>query len=177
MSVRPLCTEPHPVLRMKARRIETFGEGLRRLARDLIETMYANDGIGLAAPQIGEDVQVFVANPSQEQGQELVVINPVLEAVNGRAAIVEGCLSLPDIWERVKRSARVRVSGQDLRGKPLAVESGGLLAIVLQHEFDHLQGRLFVDRLAWYRRRLIALRGTCGRRRGARRSNRSAARG
>ena len=153
MSVQALCCEPHPVLRSKARPVSMFTDDIRQLARDLIETMYANDGVGLAAPQIGQDVQVFVANPSQARGRELVVVNPALETARGRTANIEGCLSLPTIWERVKRAAHVRMSGQDLGGKPQVIEAEGLLAVVLQHEFDHLQGRLFIDRLSWFRRR------------------------
>ena len=152
-----LCIDPHPVLRKKARRIEAVTNEIRRLAREMIETMYAHDGIGLAAPQIGEDLQLFVANPSQRRGQEVVVINPVLEASRGRTAITEGCLSLPQIWERVTRAAQIRLTGQDVRGKPLTMETGGLLAIVLQHEVDHLQGRLFIDRLSIIRRVRVAV--------------------
>ena len=153
MAVHSLCIAPHPVLRTKARPVAAFTAEVRGLARDLIETMYANDGIGLAAPQIGRDLQLFVANPSQHRGRELVVVNPVLSAIRGRTAIVEGCLSLPDVWERVRRSSHVRLRGQDASGKPLDLEADGLLAVVLQHEFDHLQGRLLIDRLSWFRRR------------------------
>ncbi len=158
MSVQRLCVAPHPVLRTKAKRVDAFTKDLQRLARDLIDTMYANDGIGLAAPQIGRDIQLFVANPSQERGRELVVANPVLEQTKGRAAIVEGCLSLPKFWERVKRASRVQLSGQDVFGKPMTVQAEGLLAIVLQHEWDHLQGRLFIDRLSWFRRHRLERR-------------------
>ena len=158
MAVRSLCVEPHPVLRAPAQPIERWTDEVRRLARDLIDTMYANDGIGLAAPQIGRGVQVFVANPSRERGRELVVINPILESRRGRASVVEGCLSLPSIWERVGRAAHVRVRGQDLAGSPIEVAAEGLFAIVLQHEFDHLQGRLFVDRLSWFRRQRVERR-------------------
>ena len=153
MSVLPLCLEPHPVLRAHARPVHTFSRELRQLAEDLIDTMYANDGIGLAAPQVGREVQLFVANPTQRRGEELVVVNPTLEQVSGRATMVEGCLSLPKVWEKVKRSARIRLAGQDVAGKPLKVEAEGLLAIILQHEWDHLQGQLFIDRLSWFRRR------------------------
>ena len=156
--ILPLCLEPSPVLRAKARLIDTFSKNLQRFADDLVETMYANDGIGLAAPQVGRNLQLFVANPSRARGRELVVANPVLSAAHGRAQVVEGCLSLPSVWERVRRAARVRLNGQDVRGKPLAIEADGLLAIVLQHEFDHLQGRLFVDRLSWLRRWRLGLR-------------------
>ncbi len=159
--VRPLCVAPHDVLRTPAQPVRLFTKEIRLLVHDLIETMYANNGIGLAAPQVGCSIQAFVVNPSAQRGREVVVINPRLDASRGRAAIVEGCLSLPNIWERVKRAARVRVSGQDARGKPLTVEADGLLAIVLQHEFDHLQGRLLIDRLSWFRRRHLR-RGTDG---------------
>ena len=155
MAVQRLCALSHPVLRGSARPIEAFSSELRKLARDLMDTMYAHDGIGLAAPQIGRDVQVFVANPSQARGRELVVVNPVVETRRGRMTIVEGCLSLPDIWHRVRRAARIRMRGQDVAGAPITLEAEGMLAIVLQHEFDHLQGRLFIDRLSWFQRRRL----------------------
>ena len=158
MSVRPLCIEPHHMLRQSAKRVEDFTEDIHRLAQDLIDTMYTNDGIGLAASQIGRAVQMFVVNPWQERGRELIVVNPVVERAEGRTAVIEGCLSLPNIWDRVRRSARVRMSGQDASGKPLAIDAEGLLAIVLQHEFDHLHGRLFIDRLSWFRRRRLGKR-------------------
>ncbi len=152
MSVQPLCQEPHPVLRSLAKPVQAFTDEIRRLGEDLIDTMYAHDGIGLAAPQIGRALQAIVVNPSQVSGREVVLINPVLEAAEGRAGIVEGCLSVPKVWHRVSRAARVRVRGHDPAGHSLTVDAKGLLAIVLQHELDHLQGRLFVDRLSWVRR-------------------------
>ena len=164
MSVLPLCMEPHPVLRSKARRVESFTNEIRRLARDLTETMYANQGIGLAAPQVGRALQVFVANPTQQRGREVVVVNPVLGACRGRASVTEGCLSVPNVWERVRRASDVRLSGQDVFGKPMTLDAEGLLAIVLQHEFDHLQGRLFIDRLSWFRRARMAARARMGAR-------------
>lgn len=155
MSVQSLCVEPDGVLRQPARPVAAFTNDLRRLARDLIDTMYAHDGIGIAAPQVGHAVQVFVANPGQRRGQELVVVNPVLVRAEGRAAMVEGCLSVPKIWERVHRAAAVHMTGHDLFGQPLVIQADGLLAVVVQHELDHLQGRLFVDRLPWYHRRRV----------------------
>ena len=155
MAVQPLCVLPDAVLRQRARPVERFTSELRALARDLIDTMHANDGIGLAAPQIGQDRQVFVANPTQARGRELVIVNPVLELAGGRAGIVEGCLSLPDVWYKVRRAARVRLRGQDVAGAAVAFDAEGVLAIVLQHEWDHLQGRLFIDRLTWFQRRRL----------------------
>jgi peptide deformylase len=143
------------MLRETARPVTAFTRSLQRLARDLVDTMYAHDGIGLAAPQVGEGVALFVASPTQARGGELIVANPVLEAARGRTAMTEGCLSLPEVWGRVTRAARVRLRGQDLAGRPLVLEAEGLLAVVLQHEADHLQGRLFIDRLSWLRRRRL----------------------
>jgi peptide deformylase len=160
MSVRPLCAASHPVLHRAASPVDRFTKELRQLARDLIDTMYAHDGIGLAAPQVGLGLRVFVANPSQERGRELVVVNPQLELLEGRAAVVEGCLSLPRVWERLRRVAHDRRRGQDVSGKPLYVRADGLLAVIFQHECDHLQGRLFIDRLPWFRR-LRALTKAC----------------
>ncbi len=156
MAIRPLCELSHQALRQSAQPITHFSHEVRQLAHDLIDTMYAHDGIGLAAPQIGRSVQMFVANPTQRRGQELILVNPVLQEHRGRHAIVEGCLSLPNVWERVRRAARVWMSGCDLSGKPLEIHADGLLAIVLQHEFDHLQGHLLIDRLSWFRRRRLA---------------------
>ena len=153
MADLPLCVLPDPILRQKARPVTAFDGALQRLVEDLIETMYAHDGIGIAAPQVGRNLQVFVANPSRTRGRELVLVNPALERRSGSARVVEGCLSVPDVWERVARAARVRVCGSDSLGHPVAADADGLLAIVLQHELDHLQGRLFVDRLPWLRRR------------------------
>lgn len=152
MSVRSVRVEPDPVLRAPARPVQEFSGETARLVKDLIETMHANDGIGIAAPQIGASVQVFVANPSQRRGCELVVINPVVDEARGRAGVVEGCLSVPDVWDRVTRAAAVHLHAQDVCGKPLELQAEGLLAIVLQHELDHLKGRLFIDRVPWFRR-------------------------
>ena len=152
----PLRLVPDPVLRAKATPVESFTRETRRLVQRLIQTMYANDGIGLAAPQVGIGVRLFVANPSQQRGHEIVIANPALDFAKGSAGIVEGCLSVPDVWERVKRASHIRMTGRDEFGKPLVIEASGLLAIVLQHEFDHLQGALFINRLSWLKRRRLS---------------------
>ena len=164
MSVQPLCQVLHPVLRSPSRPVQMFGDELQRLVADLIDTMHAHDGVGLAAPQIGCLVQVLVADPSRQASTALVVANPRLDLVSGRTAIVEGCLSVPKVWRRIRRSARVRLLGQNTKGQPLKLEAEGLLAVVLQHEFDHLHGRLFIDRLPWYRRPVWSLRSRSPRR-------------
>ena len=155
MTARVVCIEPDPALRLHSRPVDAFGPELAALAADLIETMYANDGIGIAAPQVGCDLQLFIANPTREQGRELIVVNPRLSVSGGRIDAVEGCLSVPDVWGRVRRAQRVRILGQDIAGTPFDFEAEGLLAIVLQHETDHLQGRLFIDRLPWIRRQWL----------------------
>jgi peptide deformylase len=171
MAALALCCEPHPALRARAKPVERVTQEMRQLVRDMIDTMYEHDGIGLAAPQVGQDLQLFVANPSQERGRELVIMNPSLEAIRGRTKVMEGCLSLPNVWARVARSATVRLRGLDLAGKPLTMDAQGLLAVVFQHEFDHLQGRLFIDRLPWWRRAQLRLKRQLppARRAGARR--------
>ena len=146
---------PDSILRHPAQRVRIFSEPLRQLAQDLIDTMYAYDGIGLAAPQIGESLAVFVANPSKTRGQELVIANPVLTAPRGRLVETEGCLSIPQLWARVRRAQRLRLSGQGLMGESIDVDVQGLLAITCQHEVDHLQGTLFIDRLLWFERRRL----------------------
>lgn len=152
MSTLPLCLEPDPILRAVAEPVKRITPDIRRLARDMIQTMVDHDGIGLAAPQVGQGLQLFIANPSQEEGRDLVVVNPMIQPVRGRVSIMEGCLSLPHIWERVRRHQVVRLQGRDLAGRAIDFEVDGLLAIVLQHEVDHLQGHLFIDRLSWLKR-------------------------
>ncbi len=163
MSVHPLCLAPHPTLRQPAQPIDEFTKQLRRLAADMIDTMHPHDGCGLAATQIGLNIQLFVANASRHRGKELIVTNPVIATAQGRAAVIEGCLSVPNLWERVTRAARVRITGQDLWGKPMSCDAEGLLAIILQHEIDHLQGRLFLDRLSWQQRCFLTLRRLAAR--------------
>lgn len=153
MSILDLCYEPHPVLHAQARPVTQITGETHALVRNMIETMYAHDGIGLAAPQVGCDLQIFIASPAQQRGKEIVVLNPRLEPIHGQASIREGCLSLPNVWDHVRRSEVVRLRGQNLSGKPISLEVDGLLAIVFQHEVDHLEGRLFIDHLSWFKRR------------------------
>lgn len=160
MRVQPLRIEPDPLLHLPTHPVKVFTEELRVLVADMIGTMHANNGIGIAAPQVGQLVRLFVANPSRRTGAELVVVNPELDALKGRVTVTEGCLSVPGFWADVKRAKKVRLRGQDPSGRKLELEAEGMLAIVLQHEFDHLQGKLFVERLPWYRRRLLRRRLT-----------------
>lgn len=148
MAIKPLCCVPYGGLRTPASPITRFTNDLRALVQDLMDTMCANDGVGLAAPQIGKGVRVFVASPSGRRDDAVTVINPVLEKGRGRNGVVEGCLSVPEVWGHVPRWASVSLRGRDPAGRPLRIRAKGLLAIILQHELDHLDGRLFIDRLA-----------------------------
>lgn len=152
-----------PILRQPARAVREFSEALRRLAQDLIDTMYAHEGIGLAAPQIGESLAVFVVNPSRTRGQEIVIVNPVVSAPRGRRVVTEGCLSIPHLWAQVRRASQLHLRGQNLAGEPIERNLEGLLAVACQHEVDHLHGTLFIDRLSWReRRRLRRHLAACG---------------
>lgn len=153
MAIRTIRTYPDPVLRNKTSRINTIDGSVERLIEDLVETMHAAPGVGLAANQVGVPLQLAVIDLSsrEERGQRhplLVIINPEILSLEGSLAEEEGCLSIPDYAEKVKRAARVRVRAQDRHGKFFELESDGLLAKALQHEIDHLNGILFVDRLS-----------------------------
>jgi peptide deformylase len=154
MSVLPLVPSTDPLLRAPADPVPRVDGAVRALVDDLVEQIAAQEGIGIAAPPVGRSLQVFVANPSQVRGHERVLINPVMEALRGRSAVVEGCLSVPEVWERVTRASWVRLRGLDREGRVISLEAEGLLAIILKHECDHLQGRLFLDRISFVRRLL-----------------------
>jgi len=133
-----------PVLKTPAAPVESFGESLVRLTQDMLATMRDNEGVGLAANQVGRLKRVLVA---AVEDQEYVIVNPVLTNEAETLAIVsEGCLSIPGIQVEVERPVAVTVSGQDVSGKPLRLEASDLLARVLQHEVDHLDGVLILDR-------------------------------
>lgn len=134
-----------PVLRTPASEVTSFGPELARLLRDMAETMEAVDGVGLAAPQVGVGLRVFTYRIDGHDGH---VVNPVLEAgVPDDGDASEGCLSVPGLGYRLPRSTWARVTGFDVSGEPLTVEGEGMLARCLQHEIDHLDGRLYIDRL------------------------------
>lgn len=133
-----------PVLKSRAARVKTFDESLVRLAEDMLSTMREQEGVGLAANQVGRLKQIFVAGLEDE---EYVIVNPAVEAVSDETATdPEGCLSIPGISVEVERPASVTVTGQDVSGNPLRIETKGLLARVFQHEMDHLNGILILDR-------------------------------
>ena len=135
-----------PVLRRRAEPIVTVTPEIRRLADDMIETMYDEVGIGLAAPQIGASVRLLVVGDEEGRGAQ-VLVNPVITEHGGSVTAEEGCLSLPGFFAPVTRAQWVKVEAQDLDGKPLSITGRGLRSRVFQHEIDHLDGVLFIDRV------------------------------
>ena len=151
MAILPIRTLGDPVLKTPAEDVETFDRSLRRLADDMFDTMYDAPGVGLAAPQIGLSLRFFVYDDGQ--GSKGAMANPTLTLLDGELVEDEGCLSIPGLYYETPRAAQARVEGQDLEGKPVALEGEGLLARIFQHETDHLGGMLFLDRLTAEERR------------------------
>ena len=147
------------ILREPGLEVEAFDDELRALVEDMLETMYYADGIGLAAPQVGVSLRVCVLDLRDEDdpdGGRWVLVNPVIvESSDEEDKSTEGCLSIPDMEEVVARPARVTVRGFDAEGETVEVEADGLLARALQHEIDHLDGVLFIDRLSAFKRRAL----------------------
>ncbi len=148
MPLLPILHFPDPRLKKMADRVENFDEQLRQLTRDMAETMYAAPGIGLAATQVDVHRQVVVIDVSETRDQLLVLINPELVESDGWQEGEEGCLSVPGIYDKVERAERVLVRYLDLDGQPQTIRGEGLLAVCLQHEIDHLHGRVFVEHLS-----------------------------
>lgn len=144
------------VLRRRAVEIEEVDDDLRRLVRDMFETMYDAEGIGLAGPQVGVERRVIVVDLREEGTRPLALINPrIVESSSDRDRAEEGCLSIPGVAGVVERHSRVVVEGVSENGEPLRVEADGLLGRCLQHEIDHLDGVLFVDRLSPLKRNMV----------------------
>ncbi|MCX8003584.1 MAG: peptide deformylase [Burkholderiaceae bacterium] len=149
MALLPILEYPDPRLRKVARPVTAFDARLRQLVADMAETMYAAPGIGLAATQVDVHERVIVIDVSETKDQLRVFINPeILWASEETALCEEGCLSVPGIYDEVRRPARVRVRAQDVDGKPFELDCEGLLAVCIQHEMDHLLGKVFVEYLS-----------------------------
>lgn len=153
--ILPIRHLPDPVLRTPTKPIDHITPEIRQLAKDMIQTMHAAGGVGLAANQVGQSWQLFVASPDGQRGQELVVINPVILSRRGQLRLEEGCLSLPGMAAVVTRATAVEIRGLTLDGEERALEGRELLARIFQHEIDHLRGHLFVDRLGWWSKRRL----------------------
>ena len=156
--IRSIITYPDKRLREPGQEVEQFDEALDALIDDMAETMYAAPGVGLAAPQIGVSKRLFiidVATDEDEPSDLRVFINPEIVAAEGDTTFNEGCLSFPGVREDIDRAERVTVRALDKDGKPFELEADGLLAIAIQHENDHLDGKLMIDHLSVLRRRLV----------------------
>ncbi len=157
MAIRTILHYPDPRLREKGLPIESVDERIRTLIDDMAETMYAAPGVGLAATQIGEAVSLFVIDVAdEEEPSELrVFINPEIVSKQGKSCSREGCLSFPGISEEVERAAQVTVRALGRDGKPFEITADGLLGVAIQHEYDHLQGKLMIDHLGVIKRRIV----------------------
>jgi peptide deformylase len=157
MAVRTILHYPDARLREAGKKVDTISPELRRLIDDMAETMYAAPGCGLAATQIGESWQVFVVDCAAdgEPSDLRVFVNPEILATDGAVSSEEGCLSFPTAREEVERAEKVRVKAQDQNGRWFELEAEGLLAIAIQHEYDHLQGVLMIDHLGPLKKRLL----------------------
>lgn len=155
MAVRDILTAPDPRLRQKSAPVERVDDDLRTLMDDMLETMYKAPGIGLAAIQVGVPLRVIVMDlaPEGEEKQPRFFVNPeIVDPSEDRALYEEGCLSVPDFYEEVERPAKCRVKYLDYNGETQTLDAEGLLATCIQHEMDHLEGVLFIDRLSRLKR-------------------------
>jgi peptide deformylase len=158
MALLPIRTYPDPVLKEVAAEVTEVTPEVRQLVEDMAETMYAASGVGLAANQVGVLLRVIVIDiASDDEPSELrVFINPVLLEVSGEQLYPEGCLSFPGASEEIKRAVEVRVRALDAQGEPFELEADGLLAVAIQHEIDHLNGVLMIDKVGALKRRKIS---------------------
>ena len=157
MAIRKILKFPDQDLRIKAKPVEAFDEELKALTDDMFETMHSVNGIGLAATQIGIAKQVAVIDISPEKNEPLVIVNPEIQILDPskKEDYDEGCLSVPGFFEKISRPSDIKLSYQDLNGKKQEIKPEGLLTKVVQHELDHLNGRLFVDHISELKRRRI----------------------
>jgi peptide deformylase len=155
MALLEILEYPDPRLRTRASPVERVDDQVRGLVDDMLETMYAAPGVGLAASQVNVHKRIIVVDVSEERDTPYVLINPMLEILGGEQESQEGCLSVPGFYELVTRAEHIRVKALDRDGQALDMEAHGTLAVCIQHECDHLEGRLFVDYLSNLKRQRI----------------------
>jgi peptide deformylase len=148
MAILPILQYPDERLHKVAKKVDKIDDAIRKLVRDMAETMYSAPGVGLAATQVDKHIRLIVLDVSDMHDDLKVFINPELVTSQGEKVNEEGCLSVPGIYENVSRAERVSVRALDEHGKPFTVEAEGLLAVCIQHEIDHLNGRVFVEHLS-----------------------------
>ena len=157
MAIRKILHYPDKRLRIPAEPVTDFGPELQSLVDDMAETMYAAPGVGLAAPQIGVSKRLFIIDISDGEGPSdlRVFINPTIVQADGEIGWEEGCLSFPGVHQEIRRAEKVRVKAQDRHGKWFELEADGLMAVAVQHENDHVEGRLMIDHLSPLKRRIV----------------------
>ena len=155
MAILDILHFPDPRLRNKAKPVADVDDSVRRLIDDMLETMYEAPGIGLAAIQVDVPKRIIVVDVSEERDTPLALINPEILEKDGDEEMDEGCLSVPGVYETVRRAERIRYRALDRDGQPFEDQAEGLLAVCIQHEIDHLDGRLFVDYLSSLKRQRI----------------------
>jgi peptide deformylase len=148
MALLQILHYPDPRLHTLAKPVAQVDESIRQLAKDMAETMYAAPGVGLAATQVNRHIQLIVVDVSETRSELQVFINPEILEKEGEAVREEGCLSVPGIYDKVTRAEHIRVRALNLDGQPFELEAGGLLAVCIQHEIDHLRGKVFVEYLS-----------------------------
>jgi len=159
MALLPVLCYPDPRLHKRAKPVDKVDERIKGIVKDMAETMYDAPGVGLAATQVDIHEQIIVIDVSDDQNELMVFINPELVwASEEKKSWREGCLSVPEYYDEVDRPANIRVKAIDLHGKPFEIEADGLLAVCLQHEMDHLQGKVFVEYLSLLKRNRISLK-------------------
>jgi len=152
MSIMEILHFPDDRLRTQAKKVQQVTDAHKKLAEDMLETMYAAPGIGLAATQVNVHEQVIVVDVSDDKSQALVLVNPEILEKSGSEIMEEGCLSVPEIYAEVERADWIKFKALDLDGEVLEMEAEGILAVCIQHEIDHLKGKLFVDYLSKLKR-------------------------
>lgn len=152
MALLDILEFPDPRLRTKAKPVTTVDARIRQLVDDMLETMYAAPGIGLAATQVNVHQRIVVIDVSEDKNRPLVLINPEFEVIEGEQQYDEGCLSVPGFYETVTRAEKIRLKALGRDGKPFELDADGLLSVCIQHELDHLDGMLFVDHISKLKR-------------------------
>ena len=158
MGLLSILRYPDPRLRQRSAKVDRVDDRIRKLIKDMAVTMYAAPGVGLAATQVDVHLQVIVIDISETRDQLRVFINPELLAASGDADVEEGCLSVPGVYEKVRRAERVTVRALDTGGELFTLEAEGLLAVCIQHEMDHLKGKVFVESLSQLKQQRIRAR-------------------
>lgn len=158
MALLPILKYPDPRLHQTATKVARFDGKIRQLIKDMSDTMYAAPGVGLAATQVDVHLRILVIDLSPAHDQLQVFVNPEIVAADGEADCEEGCLSVPGVYEKVRRAEHVTVRAQDGEGRPFTLDATGLLAVCVQHEIDHLEGKVFVEKLSRLKQNRIMAR-------------------